>query len=86
MQQAATALMKGGLAAPRVSAKTIAEQLAEKINQKLNYVPQVCLVKICVFVSFFFLVAVFFVICDCLVTSVVCYLALGDLYREMFYF
>ena len=41
MQQAATALMKGGLAAPRVSAKTIAEQLAEKINQKLNYVPQV---------------------------------------------
>ena len=45
MQQAATALMKGGLAAPRVSAKTIAEQLAEKINQKLNYVPQVCLVK-----------------------------------------
>jgi len=44
MQQAATALMKGGLAAPRVSAKTIAEQLAEKINQKLNYVPQVCLV------------------------------------------
>lgn len=41
MQQAATALMKGGLAAPKVSAKTIAEQLAEKINQKLNYVPQV---------------------------------------------
>ncbi|XP_076799595.1 putative ATP-dependent RNA helicase DDX46 isoform X1 [Clavelina lepadiformis] len=41
MQQAATALMKGGpFQAPKVSAKTIAEQLAEKINQKLNYVPQ----------------------------------------------
>jgi len=42
MQQAATAVMKGGnLQVPKVSAKTIAEQLAEKINQKLNYVPQV---------------------------------------------
>lgn len=41
MQQAATALMKGGnFQAPRVSAKTIAEQVAERINNKLNYVPQ----------------------------------------------
>ena len=28
-----------GASAPTVSAKTIAEQLAEKINAKLNYVP-----------------------------------------------
>uniref|UniRef100_H2YF65 Probable ATP-dependent RNA helicase DDX46 n=1 Tax=Ciona savignyi TaxID=51511 RepID=H2YF65_CIOSA len=41
MQQAAAALMKGGdYLAPKVSAKTIAEQLAGKINLKLNYVPQ----------------------------------------------
>uniref|UniRef100_F6TZX4 Probable ATP-dependent RNA helicase DDX46 n=2 Tax=Ciona intestinalis TaxID=7719 RepID=F6TZX4_CIOIN len=41
MQQAATALMKGGVfTGPKVSAKTIAEQMAEKINLKLNYVPQ----------------------------------------------
>jgi len=41
-QQAAAAIMKGGgLAAPQVSSKTIAEQMAEKINAKLGYRPQV---------------------------------------------
>ncbi|XP_077870505.1 putative ATP-dependent RNA helicase DDX46 [Saccoglossus kowalevskii] len=40
MQQAAQTVMKGGmLAAPAVSAKTIADQMAEKINAKLNYRP-----------------------------------------------
>ncbi|XP_063784810.1 probable ATP-dependent RNA helicase DDX46 [Pseudophryne corroboree] len=40
MQQATHAVLRGGtILAPTVSAKTIAEQLAEKINAKLNYVP-----------------------------------------------
>ncbi|XP_074647908.1 putative ATP-dependent RNA helicase DDX46 isoform X2 [Tubulanus polymorphus] len=41
-QVAAAAIMKGGMvsAAPHVSSKTIAEQMAEKINQKLGYRPQ----------------------------------------------
>ncbi|XP_075457258.1 putative ATP-dependent RNA helicase DDX46 isoform X1 [Ascaphus truei] len=40
MQQATNAILRGGtIMAPTVSAKTIAEQLAEKINAKLNYVP-----------------------------------------------
>ncbi|XP_018428817.1 PREDICTED: probable ATP-dependent RNA helicase DDX46 isoform X1 [Nanorana parkeri] len=40
MQQATNAILRGGtIMAPIVSAKTIAEQLAEKINAKLNYVP-----------------------------------------------
>uniref|UniRef100_A0A8D2HKE2 Probable ATP-dependent RNA helicase DDX46 n=1 Tax=Urocitellus parryii TaxID=9999 RepID=A0A8D2HKE2_UROPR len=40
MQQATNAILRGGtILAPTVSAKTIAEQLAEKINAKLNYVP-----------------------------------------------
>ncbi|XP_029439721.1 LOW QUALITY PROTEIN: probable ATP-dependent RNA helicase DDX46 [Rhinatrema bivittatum] len=40
MQQATNAVLRGGtIQAPTVSAKTIAEQLAEKINAKLNYVP-----------------------------------------------
>lgn len=40
MQQATNAIMRGGtLIAPSISAKTIAEQLAEKINAKLNYTP-----------------------------------------------
>uniref|UniRef100_A0A4W3H7C1 Probable ATP-dependent RNA helicase DDX46 n=1 Tax=Callorhinchus milii TaxID=7868 RepID=A0A4W3H7C1_CALMI len=40
MQQATNAIMRGRtLQAPTVSAKTIAEQKAEKINAKLNYVP-----------------------------------------------
>lgn len=34
-------MMGNNLQVPKVSAKTIAEQLAEKINQKLNYIPQV---------------------------------------------
>ncbi|KAF2985995.1 hypothetical protein EK904_002152 [Melospiza melodia maxima] len=38
MQQATNAILRGGtIQAPTVSAKTIAEQLAEKINAKLNY-------------------------------------------------
>ncbi|XP_072120016.1 probable ATP-dependent RNA helicase DDX46 isoform X2 [Mobula birostris] len=40
MQQATNAIMRGRtIQAPTVSAKTIAEQKAEKINAKLNYVP-----------------------------------------------
>ncbi|CAL8365521.1 unnamed protein product [Lota lota] len=40
MQQATNAVLRGGtIMAPSVSAKTIAEQLAEKINAKLNYTP-----------------------------------------------
>ena len=40
MQQATNAILRGGtILAPTVSAKTFAEQLAEKINAKLNYVP-----------------------------------------------
>uniref|UniRef100_A0AAY4B3M3 Probable ATP-dependent RNA helicase DDX46 n=1 Tax=Denticeps clupeoides TaxID=299321 RepID=A0AAY4B3M3_9TELE len=40
MQQATNAILRGGtIIAPSVSAKTIAEQLAEKINAKLNYTP-----------------------------------------------
>uniref|UniRef100_A0AAZ3PFT2 RNA helicase n=1 Tax=Oncorhynchus tshawytscha TaxID=74940 RepID=A0AAZ3PFT2_ONCTS len=40
MQQATNAILRGGtIMAPSVSAKTIAEQLAEKINAKLNYIP-----------------------------------------------
>merc|ERR1719354_871366 len=40
MQQATNAILRGGtMIAPSVSAKTIAEQLAEKINAKLNYTP-----------------------------------------------
>ncbi|XP_078658817.1 putative ATP-dependent RNA helicase DDX46 isoform X1 [Branchiostoma floridae x Branchiostoma belcheri] len=41
VQQAASAVMKGEiLAAPAVSAKTIAEQMADRINAKLGYTPQ----------------------------------------------
>lgn len=40
MQQATNAVLRGGtIMTPSVSAKTIAEQLAEKINAKLNYTP-----------------------------------------------
>ncbi|XP_016300705.1 probable ATP-dependent RNA helicase DDX46 [Sinocyclocheilus anshuiensis] len=40
MQQATNAILRGGtMIAPSVSAKTIAEQQAEKINAKLNYTP-----------------------------------------------
>lgn len=40
MQQATNAILRGGtIIAPSVSAKTIAEQQAEKINAKLNYTP-----------------------------------------------
>ncbi|XP_053479855.1 probable ATP-dependent RNA helicase DDX46 [Ictalurus furcatus] len=40
MQQATNTIMRGGtMIAPSVSAETIAEQLAEKINAKLNYTP-----------------------------------------------
>ncbi|XP_058852556.1 probable ATP-dependent RNA helicase DDX46 isoform X2 [Acipenser ruthenus] len=40
MQQATNAVLRGGTIQPQsVSAKTIAEQLAEKINAKLNYIP-----------------------------------------------
>lgn len=40
MQQATNAILRGGtILTPSVSAKTIAEQLAEKINAKLNYTP-----------------------------------------------
>nr|XP_057943536.1 probable ATP-dependent RNA helicase DDX46 isoform X1 [Doryrhamphus excisus] len=40
MQQATNAILRGGtIMSPSVSAKTIAEQLAEKINAKLNYTP-----------------------------------------------
>ncbi|XP_032805925.1 putative ATP-dependent RNA helicase DDX46 isoform X1 [Petromyzon marinus] len=40
IQQATNSIMRGGtMNVPLVSAKSIAEQLAEKINAKLNYVP-----------------------------------------------
>ncbi|XP_055082590.1 probable ATP-dependent RNA helicase DDX46 [Periophthalmus magnuspinnatus] len=40
MQQATNAVLRGrAIMTPSVSAKTIAEQLAEKINAKLNYTP-----------------------------------------------
>ncbi|XP_078122141.1 putative ATP-dependent RNA helicase DDX46 isoform X1 [Sander vitreus] len=40
MQQATNAILRGGtIMTPSVSAKTVAEQLAEKINAKLNYTP-----------------------------------------------
>lgn len=40
MQQATNAILRGGtMIAPSISAKTIAEQQAEKINAKLNYTP-----------------------------------------------
>ncbi|MGH0172108.1 UNVERIFIED_CONTAM: hypothetical protein FKN15_062105 [Acipenser sinensis] len=40
MQQATNAVLRGGTIQPQsISAKTIAEQLAEKINAKLNYIP-----------------------------------------------
>uniref|UniRef100_A0A4W5Q2J8 Uncharacterized protein n=1 Tax=Hucho hucho TaxID=62062 RepID=A0A4W5Q2J8_9TELE len=40
MQQATNAILRGGtIMSPSVSAKTIAEQLAEKINAKLTYIP-----------------------------------------------
>ncbi|ESO04659.1 hypothetical protein HELRODRAFT_187002 [Helobdella robusta] len=38
-QQAAAAILKGGVAVTHVSSKTIAEQMAEKINAKLGYRP-----------------------------------------------
>ncbi|KAK2147639.1 hypothetical protein LSH36_543g00013 [Paralvinella palmiformis] len=38
-QQATVAIMTGGVKAPLVSSKTIAEQMAEKINAKLGYRP-----------------------------------------------
>ncbi|ESO85806.1 hypothetical protein LOTGIDRAFT_130484 [Lottia gigantea] len=40
-QQAAMAFLKGDTNAPQVKSKTIAEQMAEKINAKLGYRPQV---------------------------------------------
>ncbi|XP_039630396.1 probable ATP-dependent RNA helicase DDX46 [Polypterus senegalus] len=40
MQQATNAILRGGtIQAPSVSAKTFAEQMAEKLNAKLNYTP-----------------------------------------------
>ncbi|ELU15222.1 hypothetical protein CAPTEDRAFT_167508 [Capitella teleta] len=39
-QQAAVMLFRDGFAAPQVSSKTIAEQMAEKINAKLGYTPR----------------------------------------------
>ncbi|XP_064609215.1 probable ATP-dependent RNA helicase DDX46 isoform X2 [Liolophura sinensis] len=39
-QQAAAAFLKGEMATPQVASKTIAEQMAEKINAKLGYRPQ----------------------------------------------
>ena len=38
-QQAAEFVMKGGLIQPTISAKTVAEQMAQKLNNKLNYQP-----------------------------------------------
>ncbi|KAI0229607.1 putative ATP-dependent RNA helicase DDX46 [Lamellibrachia satsuma] len=40
-QQAAAAIFKGSMPAPSVSSKSIAEQMAEKINAKLGYKPPV---------------------------------------------
>ncbi|WAQ96317.1 DDX46-like protein, partial [Mya arenaria] len=40
-QQATKAMFQDGLVAPQVASKTIAEQMAEKINAKLGYTPQV---------------------------------------------
>jgi ATP-dependent RNA helicase DDX46/PRP5 len=39
-QQVAAAIMRGDMSAPQISSKTIAEQMAEKINAKLGYRPQ----------------------------------------------
>ncbi|XP_053683320.1 probable ATP-dependent RNA helicase DDX46 [Sabethes cyaneus] len=39
-QQAAEAILKGGSAQPLITAKTVAEQLAAKLNSKLNYQPK----------------------------------------------
>ncbi|MCL4116650.1 UNVERIFIED_CONTAM: hypothetical protein GTU68_039520 [Idotea baltica] len=38
-QQAAEYIMKGGMIQPTISAKTVAEQMAQKLNNKLNYQP-----------------------------------------------
>lgn len=39
-QQAAEAILKGGSSQPMITAKTVAEQLAAKLNNKLNYQPK----------------------------------------------
>lgn len=39
-QQAAEAILKGAAAQPIITAKTVAEQLAAKLNNKLNYQPK----------------------------------------------
>ncbi|CAG2054046.1 unnamed protein product [Timema podura] len=39
-QQAAEAILKGGGSQPLITAKTVAEQLAAKLNNKLNYQPK----------------------------------------------
>lgn len=39
-QQAAEAILKGGGSQPLITAKTVAEQLAAKLNTKLNYQPK----------------------------------------------
>lgn len=39
-QQAAEAILKGATAHPLITAKTVAEQLAAKLNNKLNYQPK----------------------------------------------
>ncbi|KAL4239827.1 putative ATP-dependent RNA helicase ddx46 [Mactra antiquata] len=40
-QQATKAIFQDGVSAPQVASKTIAEQMAEKINAKLGYTPQI---------------------------------------------
>lgn len=39
-QQAAESILKGSGSHPRITAKTVAEQLAAKLNTKLNYQPK----------------------------------------------
>lgn len=39
-QQAAEAILKGGGSQPIITAKTVAEQLAAKLNTRLNYQPK----------------------------------------------
>ncbi|XP_065216566.1 probable ATP-dependent RNA helicase DDX46 [Planococcus citri] len=39
-QQTAEAIMKGGASQPLITAKTVAEQLAAKLNNRLNYQPK----------------------------------------------
>lgn len=39
-QQTTEAIMKGQTSQINLSSKTIAQQLAEKLNERLNYIPQ----------------------------------------------